>query len=70
MGEATGGTVKVAVVGAGSVGTTLAYACLIRGVAQQVVTAGHPPPQLLMGTVGAAVDQHPNDPARTRVMPK
>jgi L-lactate dehydrogenase len=36
MGDATGGTVKVAVVGAGSVGATLAYACLIRGVAQQV----------------------------------
>jgi L-lactate dehydrogenase len=29
-------TVKVAVIGAGSVGATLAYACLIRGVAQQV----------------------------------
>src|SRR4029450_3595031 len=36
MGDATRGTVKVAVVGAGSVGATLAYACLIRGVAQQV----------------------------------
>ena len=36
MGDASGATVKVAVVGAGSVGATLAYACLIRGVAQQV----------------------------------
>jgi len=36
MDEITARTVKVAVIGAGSVGATLAYACLIRGVAQQV----------------------------------
>ncbi len=30
-------TTKVAIVGAGSVGATIAYACIIRGVAQQVV---------------------------------
>jgi L-lactate dehydrogenase len=36
MDETTARTVKVAVIGAGSVGATLAYACLIRGVAQQV----------------------------------
>ena len=31
-----GDSVKLAIVGAGSVGSTLAYACLIRGVAQQI----------------------------------
>jgi L-lactate dehydrogenase len=36
MDQTTARTVKVAVIGAGSVGATLAYACLIRGVAQQV----------------------------------
>src|SRR5919112_1310971 len=30
-------TCKIAVVGAGSVGATIAYACMMRGVAQQIV---------------------------------
>ena len=30
------GTTKVAVVGAGSVGATLAYACLIRGIGRTI----------------------------------
>ena len=30
-------TRKIAIVGAGSVGATVAYACMIRGVAEQVV---------------------------------
>ncbi len=36
MVETTAGTTKVAVVGAGSVGATLAYACLIRGVGKTI----------------------------------
>src|SRR5215212_10300799 len=34
---ADGNTVKLAIVGAGSVGATIAYACLVRGVAKHVV---------------------------------
>ena len=36
MTRSSTGTTKVAIVGAGSVGATLAYACLLRGVAHQV----------------------------------
>jgi L-lactate dehydrogenase len=36
MSEERGGTTKLAIVGAGSVGATLAYACLVRGAAQTV----------------------------------
>jgi L-lactate dehydrogenase len=36
MAESGARTTKVAIVGAGSVGATLAYACLIRGTAQRV----------------------------------
>ena len=36
MSDSHSRTVKVAIIGAGSVGATLAYACLIRGAAQQV----------------------------------
>src|SRR3954470_21207997 len=32
-----GNTSKIAVIGAGSVGATIAYACMIRGVGQQIV---------------------------------
>jgi L-lactate dehydrogenase len=37
MGHGTSATDKIAIVGAGSVGATIAYACLIRGVGKQIV---------------------------------
>src|SRR3954463_9178721 len=36
MSDGTSPTSKVAIIGAGSVGATIAYACLLRGVAKQV----------------------------------
>src|SRR6476659_654291 len=32
-----GSTSKIAIIGAGSVGATIAYACMVRGVGQQIV---------------------------------
>src|SRR5829696_8623416 len=37
MSDGNRGTNKIAIVGAGSVGATIAYACMIRGVGKQIV---------------------------------
>src|SRR5512133_2089123 len=57
MTGSTAGTTKVAVVGAGSVGATLAYACLVRGIGRTIalydVNADKTRADLVVITAGA-----------------
>ena len=46
-------TSKVAIVGAGSVGATIAYACLLRGVAKQIAIFDVKLPQKVARETGA-----------------